>query len=542
MAAAPGSAFWTRTPRLPDGTVRQAVGGGWETEAILERLGMAGVLGRQVSELSGGQAKRVALARALVNPAELLVLDEPTNHLDLPAIAWLEAWLSHFAGGVVLVSHDRHLLDRLTTRMIELDRGRAYFHDGGYAGYLASRAGREERAAEAESVRQNLARRELAWLRRGAPARTRKPKARVDSARRLLSSGPEAPARSSGLDLGFATPRLGTKVIEAQDVCFAYSATSMPVLTNVALSLGPTERLGVLGANGSGKSTLLELLAGRLVPTSGHLEFGHSARIGRYAQQGPELDPTARVRDVVAGPHRTPGEPSDLRLMERFWFGGELGWATVGTLSGGERRRLQLLVVLAGLPNVLLLDEPTNDLDLDTLRALEDYLEDWPGALVTVSHDRTFLDRVVNRVVACRDGGVAEVPGGLGAWVAEVTAAPAGRPARDAGRALGGRPRSRRGGPTAQPNPPVSKYHRLRAPAARQGARAPDKGEGPFGGGLRGDSRPPRLARTGAELAAAQALLDEAEEKWLALATEAEEAHGTGRPPRGGTDAQGCGP
>ena len=203
--------------------------------------------------------------------------------------------------------------------------------------------------------------------------------------------------------------------------------------------LGPTERLGVLGANGSGKSTLLELLAGRLVPTSGHLEFGHSARIGRYAQQGPELDPTARVRDVVAGPHRTPGEPSDLRLMERFWFGGELGWATVGTLSGGERRRLQLLVVLAGLPNVLLLDEPTNDLDLDTLRALEDYLEDWPGALVTVSHDRTFLDRVVNRVVACRDGGVAEVPGGLGAWVAEVTAAPAGRPARDAGRALGGR-------------------------------------------------------------------------------------------------------
>ena len=194
---------------LPDGTVRQAMGDGWQSEAILDRLGMTAVIDRHVADLSGGQAKRVALARVLVHPAELLVLDEPTNHLDLPAIAWLEAWLSRFAGGVMMVSHDRHLLDRVTTRMIELDRGRAYVHDSGYAGYLAARAERADRASDAEATRRNLARRELAWLRRGAPARSRKPQARTDAARRLISARPEAAARTSPLDIGFDTPRLG---------------------------------------------------------------------------------------------------------------------------------------------------------------------------------------------------------------------------------------------------------------------------------------------------------------------------------------------
>ena len=211
-------------------------------------------------------------------------------------------------------------------------------------------------------------------------------------------------------------------MIEAQGVSFGYPGESEAVLVDVSLSLDPRERLGVVGANGSGKSTLLEVLAGRLTPTAGRVEQGPTVRVGYYAQYGPELDPNARVRDLVAGPTRTPGDPGDQRLMERFWFSGELPWATVGTLSGGERRRLQLLLVLAGRPNVLLVDEPTNDLDLDTLRALEDFLEQWPGALVTVSHDRTFLERVTERVVACSDRHVREVPGGLGSWIATATA------------------------------------------------------------------------------------------------------------------------
>ena len=223
--------FLDQEAPLPPGSVRSAVGEGWEAEAVLERLGMGALLDRDTSELSGGQAKRVALAAVLSRPAELLVLDEPTNHLDLRAISWLEGWLAGFRGGLVLVSHDRHLLDRVTTRMLELDRGNCYVHDSGYTGYLEARAEREERAVEAEAVRRNLARSELAWLRRGAPARTRKPQARIDSARRLIDSRPEAAAREGSLDLGFQTPRLGSKVIEAEGVAFSYDGAGRPAGT-----------------------------------------------------------------------------------------------------------------------------------------------------------------------------------------------------------------------------------------------------------------------------------------------------------------------
>ena len=536
---------------LPPGTVGEAVGAGWEAEAVLDRLGMSGLADRPVAELSGGQAKRVALARVLASPAELLILDEPTNHLDLPAIAWLEAWLARFQGGVILVSHDRHLLDRVTTRMVELDRGRAYVHDGGYAGYLAARAEREEKAADAESVRRNLARRELAWLRRGAPARTRKPQARVDAARRLIEARPEAAARAGELDMGFGTPRLGSKVIELNGVSFDYDP-ARPVLDGVDLLLDRRERLAVVGANGSGKSTLLELMAGRQRPAGGTVEVGPTVQIGYYTQHGPDLDPTARVRDLVAGPTRAPGDPADVRLMERFWFTGELPWATVSTLSGGERRRLQLLMVLAGRPNVLLLDEPTNDLDLDTLRALEDFLDDWPGAVVTVSHDRTFLDRVTDRLVACRDGHLAEVAGGLGAWIAEMTAG--GRPGSPPGPALRPAPRPATGSATGSAAGSTTGRGPDAATAPVAGPGAPGRGARPGGGGRssttigfelrRLDKEMTRLARQrdrlaeeftaatdhgelariGAELARAQALLDEAEEKWLEVAEEGEAA------------------
>jgi ABC transport system ATP-binding/permease protein len=510
---------------LPDGTVRHAVGDGWESEAILDRLGMTAVMERHVADLSGGQAKRVALARILVQPAELLILDEPTNHLDLPAIAWLEAWLSRFAGGVVMVSHDRHLLDRVTTRMIELDRGRAYVHDGGYAAYLAARAERAERASQAEDTRRNLARRELVWLRRGAPARTRKPQARVDAARRLISAGPEAAARPTALDIGFDTPRLGDKVIEAHDVVFGYDRSDEPTLRDVTLRLDTRERLGVVGPNGGGKSTLLELLAGRRTPTAGRIEHGPTVQLGYFTQEGPELDPSARVRDLVAGPARVPGDPADQRLMERFWFTGELPWATVGTLSGGERRRLQLLLVLAGRPNVLLLDEPTNDLDLDTLRALEDFLEEWPGALVTASHDRTFLDRVTDTLIVCRDRRVGPVPGGLTAWIADATAGEDRRPNRSTGaprtvRPSGSAPTGRAS--TGQGRSPTTISFELRKLDKELGRLTTERDRLAQLFEAAADHR--ELARVGADLAAAQARLDDAEERWLSLATEAEAA------------------
>ncbi|HEX4244846.1 MAG TPA: ABC-F family ATP-binding cassette domain-containing protein, partial [Acidimicrobiales bacterium] len=403
--------FLDQVPDLPAGTVRAAVGAGWEADAALDRLGMASSVDVDVAALSGGQAKRVALARVLAHPAELLVLDEPTNHLDLGAVAWLEQRLLAFRGGLVLVTHDRHLLDRLTTRMLELDRGHTHMHEGGYESYLLAKAEREEQAASAESTRRNLARRELAWLRRGAQARSRKPQARVDAATRLIEDRPDAPSRTTELDVAAGTPRLGDKVIECVGVGFRYDHGPM-VLSGVDLLLGRRERLGIVGANGSGKSTLVDLLAGRRHPTAGRVEVGPTVVVGYYDQQGVELDLRARVQDLVAGPRRSPGSLADVELMKRFAFTGELPFARVGTLSGGERRRLQLLLVIAARPNVLFLDEPTNDFDLDTLRVLEDFLDDWPGALVVVSHDRTFLDRTTDHLVAVEaDGTVAAVPG-----------------------------------------------------------------------------------------------------------------------------------
>jgi ATP-binding cassette subfamily F protein uup len=425
--------FLDQVPELPPGTVAAAVGEGWEAEAALDRLGMGDATTMDVRELSGGQAKRVALARVLAHPAELLVLDEPTNHLDLGAVAWLEQRLLAFRGGLVLVTHDRHLLDRLTTRMLELDRGRAYVHEGGYGSYLEAKAEREDQAASAESTRRNLARRELAWLRRGAKARSRKPQARIDAAVRLIEGAPPPASRTTELQRAGDTPRLGDKVIECAGVSFHYDNGPI-VLSDVNLVLDRRERLGIVGANGSGKSTLLDLLAGRRRPTAGRIEVGPTVAVGYYDQLGVKLDLQARVQELVAGPHRTPGSLPDVELMKRFLFTGELPFARVGTLSGGERRRLQLLLVIAGRPNVLFLDEPTNDLDLDTLRILEDFLEEWPGALVVVSHDRTFLERTTDRLVAVGAGGtVSGVPGGVDGWIARVDGVDGDHSAHDFG-------------------------------------------------------------------------------------------------------------
>ena len=406
---------------------------------MLSRLGMGGVLDAPTDQLSGGQKKRVALAALLAREWDALILDEPTNHLDLDAIAYLEEWLAAFPGGLLLVTHDRHVLDRVTNKVLEIDRGATYLHvphertgGSGYAAYLAARIEREAQAATAEQTRKNLARRELAWLRRGAPARTSKPKARIDAANALLARGPAASAREGELGLvarqhpigieGRRAPRRRLLVAPARDdrrrpdrcSCCSRSTTCSSRAIASASS----------GPNGAGKSTLLDLMAGRLQPTQGSIEIGRTVKIGYYDQLGRDLDLTQRVRDAVAGGK---GEPTldDVKLMRQFWFDGDAQFAPISTLSGGERRRLQLLLTLIEQPNVLLLDEPTNDLDLDTLRALEEFLDDWPGIVVVVSHDRVFLDRTVSEVLALDGSGRAVVVrGGVAGWLAQHAARP----------------------------------------------------------------------------------------------------------------------
>jgi ATP-binding cassette subfamily F protein uup len=504
------TAFLGQTPELPAGTVRQAVGDGWEAAAALDRLGMTPWVDADVATLSGGQAKRVALAGVLADPGELLVLDEPTNHLDLAAVAWLQDWLCAYPGGLVVVSHDRYLLDRVTTRMVELDRGAGYVHEGGYASYLQGRAEREEHAASAESTRRNLARSELAWLRRGAKARSRKPQARVAAARTLIGQRAAEAARPDDLELEVRMTRLGDKVIECSGVGFAYE-TGVPILADVDLLIGPGDRIGVVGANGTGKSTLLDVLAGRRPPTTGSVEHGPTVVVGYYDQHGHELDPESRVQDIVAGPHRTPGSLADIALMKRFWFTGTLPFTRVRNLSGGERRRLQLLAVLSAQPNVLFLDEPTNDLDLDTLRVLEDFLDDWPGTLVVVSHDRAFLDRTIDTVLVVGPDGVAPVPGGLDSWLAELLAPPVRTPPppppvepSTEPRAIGGAPVGRRLRDTEKE---LARLGRKREKLHDALVATTDHVE---------------LTRLGAELRAVQSELDAAEEQWLALAEQAE--------------------
>lgn len=523
-------------PDLGDQSVRDAVGEGWRGEAVLDRLGMTPLLDARTSELSGGQRKRVALARLLVHEHDLLILDEPTNHLDLDAIAFLEEWLAAFRGGLLLVTHDRHVLDRVTTKVLELDRGRGYLHvpqgrtaGSGYAAYLAGRDERDEQAAAAEDVRRNLARKELAWLRRGAPARTSKPKARIAAATAIVEGRAEAPARRGELGLALGTARLGSQAVELHAVGFAWPDGTR-VLDPFEHALEPGDRLGIVGPNGAGKSTLLDLIAGRLTPTEGRIVVGRTVKVGYYDQLGRDLDLDRRVRDIVAGDKATPSW-EDARLMERFWFDGDAQWAAVGTLSGGERRRLQLLLTLIEQPNVLLLDEPTNDLDLDTLRALEDFLEDWPGLLVVVSHDRSFLDRTVGEVLALDGaGGAGLVRGGVAGWLAARAAAAAAptRPAAPSGQRVAERPAA---GPPSAPREKragtrsPSTLRRLLGAAERRlevATAAVDAAQQALAAGRSGDHA--AIARLAAELAAAQVEVEAAEGDWLTLAAEGEDA------------------
>jgi len=410
--------FLEQIPSLPAGTVRATLGSGWQVDAALDRLGMLSAADTDTSQLSGGQLKRVALARVFAEPNDVLILDEPTNHLDLNAIQWLEQQIMTFRGAVILVSHDRFLLDQVTTRMVEIDRGKTFIHAGGYSKLLEAQAEREEQAASAEQVRRNLAKTELAWLRRGVKARSTKPQARIDAAERLLASRPTAAARASALDLSVETPRLGNTVIKAHHVAFSYD-NERRTLHDVNLDLGPGDRVGIVGPNGSGKSTFVNLLAQRIEPTSGTVKRGPTVVTAYLDQGGGDFDLEATVQELVAGPQGIPGSPADVALMKRFWFTGALRTTKAKDLSGGERRRLQLLLALSLRPNVLFLDEPTNDLDLETIRLIEEFLRQWPGTLIVVSHDRTFLSRTTDRLLEVHaDGTIADVPGGIDAWIA----------------------------------------------------------------------------------------------------------------------------
>ncbi|MGQ0463782.1 MAG: ABC-F family ATP-binding cassette domain-containing protein [Sporichthyaceae bacterium] len=367
-----------------------------------------------VGPLSGGERRRIALARELVRELDLLVLDEPTNHLDVEGITWLAEHLAGRAGALLMVTHDRWFLDAVCTLTWEVSRGQVFAYEGGYSAYVLAKAERERVANATEARRQNLLRKELAWLRRGPPARTSKPQFRIDAANALIADEP--PARDSVELAKFAATRLGRTVLELDDVTLELGGRQL--LKRVTWALAPGARIGLVGVNGSGKTSVLRMFDGTLQPAGGKIVRGVTVQIGYLTQDVVAPDPTDRVLSSLEriSKYLTIGkkEHSASDLAEKFGFTGERQWAVVGDLSGGEQRRLALLRILMSGANVLLLDEPTNDLDIETLTRLEDLLDGWAGSLVVVSHDRYFLERVTDSVQALYgDGTLRAVPGGV---------------------------------------------------------------------------------------------------------------------------------
>ena len=389
----------------------------WASDAkvrdVLDGLGI-GDLDRSVVGLSGGEKRRVALAAALVGDPDLVVLDEPTNHLDVEGISWLAEHLLSRRCGVVVVTHDRWFLDAVCTRTWEVANGRVESYLGGYADWVYARAERARQSDAAEARRQNLARKELAWLRRGAPARTSKPRFRIEAAEALIADVP--PPRNTVELLGFATNRLGRTVLELEDATAVVAGRTL--LDRVTWRVGPGDRIGIVGVNGSGKTTLLRTLSGERPPDGGRLVRGSTVKLAQLTQELVDLPRDLRVLEAVEQVSKYvrlgKTELSASQVLERLGFPASRQWTPVGDLSGGERRRLQLTRLLMSEPNVLLLDEPTNDLDVDTLSRLEDLLDGWPGTLVVVSHDRYLVERACDTVVALLgDGGITHLPGGI---------------------------------------------------------------------------------------------------------------------------------
>ena len=376
----------------------------YEAKAMLNKLGLPD-FDQKVGTLSGGQRKRVALAAALIHPADVLILDEPTNHLDTEMVTWLEDRLRRFRGGLVMVTHDRYFLERVVNHITELSRGKLYHYEANYSKYLELKEQRAEMAEASERKRQSILRVEREWIMRGCKARTTKSKERIQRYENLLNQA--APETDDSVSLAAASSRLGKKTIQLDHVSKSFDGKC--VLNDFSYSVLRSDRIGIVGHNGVGKSTLLHIIAGELTPDSGTVEMGATVKVGHFSQEGRELDLNQRVYDFIhdiADEVRTDeGTFTANQMMERFLFPGDLQSQPIGRLSGGERRRLYLLSILMTAPNILLLDEPTNDLDVTTLAILEDYLQSFPGPILAVSHDRFFLDKLANSIFEVRDGG-----------------------------------------------------------------------------------------------------------------------------------------
>ena len=389
----------------------------YEAKATLAKLGITD-FEQKIGELSGGQRKRVALATVFVHPADVLILDEPTNHLDSDMVTWLEQKLAKFTGGLVMVTHDRYFLENVVTRIAEMSFGKMYLYDANYSKYLELKAQRLEMAQASERKRQALLRKETEWIMRGCRARSTKSTERI--ARYEALKAREAPPTDSTVSISSAASRLGRKTVELSHVSKAYGDRT--IIRDFSYTLLRDDRVGIIGRNGAGKSTLLNMIAGTLAPDTGSVDFGGTVRIGYFTQEGRELDPAQRpydyIHEVASEVHTKEGRISATQMMERFLFSSDMQFSAIGRLSGGERRRLYLLGILMSAPNILLLDEPTNDLDVETLTILEDYLTEFPGAVVTVSHDRYFLDKIATSILEVRgDGEVRRTMGGYSDWL-----------------------------------------------------------------------------------------------------------------------------
>lgn len=404
---------------------------------ILTRLGLTDYEAA-VANLSGGQKKRAALARTLVEPAEVLILDEPTNHLDNEMVLWLEQYIQQFKGELVMVTHDRYFLDQVTNRMIELDHGRLYSYDCNYSGFLSMKAQREEMARASESKRLNTLRRELEWIRRGCQARSTKQQARIDRYEDLKEASRQARRQfeQQTLEMNSVHARLGRKTIELS--ALTKSCEDRILIRDFTYIFLRDDRIGFIGSNGCGKSTLMKLIAGQAPPDGGTVEIGETVRIGYFMQENEPLDERMTVLEYVRsiGEYVTTiqGQASASQMCERFLFPPKMQWTPVAKLSGGEKRRLYLLGILMQAPNVLILDEPTNDLDIETLEVLEEYLDGFGGIVIVVSHDRYFLDRTVDRIFAFEENGkLRQYEGGFSDYRAKCGAAPENKPPAGSG-------------------------------------------------------------------------------------------------------------
>lgn len=393
----------------------EEIGGHYELyqcQSMLTRLGIEN-FEQKMGELSGGQRKRVAMAAVLTADSNLLILDEPTNHMDSDVIIWLEEFLTSYKGAVFMITHDRYFLDRVTNRIVEIDGGRLYSYDGNYDYYLQTKAARKEMELAGERKRQAIYRKELAWIRRGAQARTTKAKGRIQRFHELENS--RLIVDDAELAISTASSRLGKKIIEITDLSKSYGELNL--IEDFSYVLLRNDRVGIIGPNGCGKSTLLNMIMGSVAPDSGQIEKGDTVKIGYFSQENQALNEDARVikyiSDIAGTVQTAEGSFSASQMLERFLFPPHMHSVKIGYLSGGEKRRLYLLSILMQAPNVLILDEPTNDLDIETLTILEDYLDDFNGAVITVSHDRYFLDRVTRKTFAfLGDGVVKEYNGG----------------------------------------------------------------------------------------------------------------------------------